>query len=271
VNVSAIIVTRGDVDLIPIIESLPDTWERIIWDNGAREIRFHLRGAYAVFCGNEYTGRVPDLAVYGRYAALTDRWLAARSLDPGTGEELAQLVYVQDDDVVLHDPAALVDEWYESEAIISAEHGDQRDFVVCNMPTAFREQPFYASGEHALVGFGAVFHRSAPARAFEILSWYLARAELAQVIQDTAPQATETIDVTDIADLDSLELWPELARTCDIVFTALTPRVLVDVPYENLPWADAPNRMWKQPGHQEERQRMFELVRQVRDAEGVVA
>jgi hypothetical protein len=55
-------------------------------------------------------------------------------------------------------------------------------------------------------------------------------------------------------------------RTCDIVFTALTPRVLVDVPYEDLPWASAENRMWKQPTHREERGRMLELVRQVRDA-----
>lgn len=61
---------------------------------------------------------------------------------------------------------------------------------------------------------------------------------------------------------EQLAFW---RRTCDIVFTALTPRVLVDVPYVNLPWASDSNRMWKQAQHIEERQRMLELTLKVRD------
>lgn len=64
-RVAACLVTRGNVPMDDIIESLPHEWEVVVWDNSKRE----------------------DLGVYGRYAAitLTD----------------AEVIYVQDDDCVL--------------------------------------------------------------------------------------------------------------------------------------------------------------------------
>lgn len=203
-NVCAIIVTRGDQNLAPVVSSLPPDWEVVVWDNS----------------------RERDLAVYGRYAAIE--------------RTSAEVIYVQDDDCVVSAPDAIVEQWYESEAIIAAEHGDSFDFVVCNMPQEFRHS-FYE--EHALVGFGAVFHRDAPFRAF-------AR------VADALPHAGEE------GWLRSLET-PFFHRTCDVAFTGLTPRVLVDVPHEDLPHAHYETRMWRQPGHQAERVRMLDLVRQI--------
>src|SRR5262249_48330843 len=130
-NVSAIIVTRGDQSFAiqnQIAPSLPDEWERVVWDNGSGNVtndqpgRRYARGA-----------RVPDLAVYGRYAAIeyTD----------------ADLIYVQDDDCVVSDPHALVAEWkvkgaYPYDGRGAAPWGsdprDRVDHVVCNMPPEFR-------------------------------------------------------------------------------------------------------------------------------------
>ena len=55
-------------------------------------------------------------------------------------------------------------------------------------------------------------------------------------------------------------LGEHFRRTCDIVLTALTPRVLVDVPKENLPWAEGEERMYRQPEHVGERKRMLDTV-----------
>lgn len=191
---SACLVTRGDVDLSRIIESIAAAGieDIVVWDNSQRD----------------------DLAVYGRYAAIE--------------EAKYDLIYVQDDDCVL-----------KAKAIRSLLLLHEADSVVCNMPTPFR-YAFYE--EHALVGFGACFHRDAPEEAFSTF-W------TAVTLGDIGPQGTDFFE-----------------RTCDIVFTALTPRIRVDLPYKNLPWASADDRMWKQPTHQEERSRMLELVKQVRDA-----
>ena len=67
-NVAACLVTRGDVDLSPILESLP-YGEVVVWDNSVRE----------------------NLRAFGRYQAA--------------GETQADTIYVQDDDCVLS-PAA---------------------------------------------------------------------------------------------------------------------------------------------------------------------
>ena len=201
-NVAAIIVTRGDQDLSPVLDSLPEEWEQVVWDNSEE--------------GN-------DLSVYGRYAAIerTD----------------AEVIYVQDDDCIVSDPWAIVGEWelvrrFNVERYPGLPY-DQH--VVCNMPQEFRHD-FYE--EHALVGFGAAFHRDAPRRAL---------VRFSQHFPD--PHALGTSDF--------------FHRTCDIVFTGLTPRVLVDVPKTDLPWAHHETRMWKQPGHQAERVRVLDLVRQL--------
>lgn len=62
-DVSAVIVTRGNVDLGPILNSLPFA-DVVVWDNSVRN----------------------DLSVYGRYA--------------GIEETRHDLVYVQDDDAI---------------------------------------------------------------------------------------------------------------------------------------------------------------------------
>lgn len=226
VNVSAIIVTRGDVDLAPILDSLPADWERVVWDNGAGHVT--VDGAIVVSLDRAWPG---DVGVYGRYAAI----------EAAEGE----LIYVQDDDVVVSDPEAIETAWVAmrntNEVGALPRHRDPLGFVVCNMPPEFRHD-FYA--EHALVGFGAAFHRDAPARAFQ-------RFELAGSTW------------RDGASADRLDMFH---RTCDVVFTALTPRILVDVPKINLPYAEADYRMYRQPGHQAERSRMLELAMKVKEA-----
>lgn len=62
--VAACLVTRGDVDLTPIIAALPYD-EIVVWDNRERE----------------------DLGIYGRYAAIA--------------ETNAPIIYVQDDDLIV--------------------------------------------------------------------------------------------------------------------------------------------------------------------------
>lgn len=219
VNVSAIIVTRGDVDVEPILEDLPEHWEALLWDNGGRLSRWGTPQ------GDVEDIEVPDLSVYGRYAAI----------------EYAShdLIYVQDDDCVVSDPRAIVSTWYDNWVGLP---GTEHMHMICNMPPEFRHG-FYE--EHALVGFGAAFHRDAPARAFERFQMH----EYGLTFPLTKP--------TEVS-------W--FHRTCDVLFTALTPRVLVDVPKTNLPWAEDDNRMYRQREHQAERGRMLEAACRVRDA-----
>lgn len=202
VDVTAVVVTRGDVDLSRILDSLmlAGIEETIVYDNS----------------------KAPDLAVYGRYAAIS--------------HANGSLIYVQDDDVVLP-PESI-------ERLVSLAEIAPPDAVICNVPQAFREQDFYRDA--ALVGFGACFRPDVPARAFECLHAY---------------RETQRIDPAD----PPWNGW--FHRRCDIAFTALAPRVLVDVPYEDLPWASAPSRMYRQREHLDERQRMLELALRARDAE----
>lgn len=211
---SVVIPTRGDQDLAPIIESYDGIADEVlIWDNSVRD----------------------DLGVYGRYAMIEE----ARN----------GLILTQDDDCVVSDPQAIVEVWKDAwQAGIQGRagalqfHAAADEHIVCNMPPEFRHD-FYR--DHALVGFGAVFHRDAPEQAFRRL-------------EEADPFVTHL----------SVEDAPTpFVRTCDIVFTALTPRVLVDVPKENLPWATDEARMYRQPEHVAERSRMLELVRKVRGGE----
>lgn len=186
-DVSACVVTRGDVDLDPVLRPLLHLGEVLVWDNSQRE----------------------NLSVYGRYALIQ--------------ECTHDVILVQDDDCVLAPES--VDE------LLAAYRPGH---VVCNMPERFR--PHYP--DSALVGFGAVFDRDLPEKAFTQFSherW-------------------------------SRKLGWSFYRECDTVFTMLTPRILIDVDVEILPAAHEPHRLWKQRGHFEERERMRKLVRQVRDA-----
>lgn len=149
------------------------------------------------------------------------------------------LILTQDDDVIVSDPQAVIDRY-----LLVTEFDGQRDppygpdeVLVANMPQEFRHDGYTDS---CLVGFGACFHRDLPARAFK-------RYE----------EGTGDCYI---------EAAPLFQRTCDVVFTTLTPRVLVDVPKTDREFASDPDRMWKQPEHYGERVRMLELARKVRDA-----
>jgi len=223
-NVSAILVTRGNVDLAPIEASIPTEWELVVWDNGRRVVRTWAAGRREGFA---YAAE--DVSVYGRYAAI----------EHASGD----VIYVQDDDAIVSDPAAIVSALVVNHGMLVTEplqpldvtHVQiDEDLVVCNMPPEFRHD-FYT--DHALVGFGAAFHRDAPERAFE--RWW-------------------NHDFKTMRGEDGF-----FNRTCDIVFTGLTPRVLVEVPYESLEYATGPDRMYRQPTHVAERMRMRELVREV--------
>jgi hypothetical protein len=185
VNVSAVIVTRGDVNIEPVIANvLPHVTDLVIWDNSKRD----------------------DMKVYGRYAAI-------HSTDQ-------PIIYVQDDDCIVHDIPAIIG-------------AHQPETLVCNMPQEFRSH----YPDSALVGFGAVFDRHLPWTAF----WkYLGAAAFESELSD------------------------EFLRTCDVVFSALTPLQLVDVPKTDLPYANGPGRMWKQPDHHGERTRVLNACRALR-------
>lgn len=71
-NISACLVTRGDIDLTPILDSLPFD-DVVVWDNSKR----------------------PDKGIYGRYAAIR--------------EAKHPVVYTQDDDVLVSGFAAILD------------------------------------------------------------------------------------------------------------------------------------------------------------------
>jgi hypothetical protein len=54
-------------------------------------------------------------------------------------------------------------------------------------------------------------------------------------------------------------------RTCDVIFTTLTPFSLVDLPAEPTEWCYAANRMYRQETHTPERTRVLKAARAVRD------
>lgn len=226
-NVSAVVVTRGDTDLSEILESIPPEWERVVWNNGEAAYDVWTPGAHK-FSGGP--GR--DLAVYGRYHAALH--VASHPI-----------IFVQDDDCVLEPESfeAIVEAWRSPRRYF-------RDALVANMPQPFRHD-FYS--DHCLVGFGAMFERRLALSAFE--RYFRAQGR----VHDRVPPRIaggppgEAIPI-------ALDVPVEFLRTCDIVFTALTPFELVDVPYRNLPWASAPNRMWRQRGHGAEREHALKLT-----------
>ena len=235
--VSAIIVTRGDVDMQPILDSLPDEWEKVVYvTHGGYDVprgTCHVIPAGVQFVWNpNECGSLADLSVYGRYAAI----------EYASGD----LIYVQDDDVIVSDPGAFVaKDLRDSNGLLPMDAG----YVVCNQPPEFRHD-FYV--DHALVGFGACFHRDLPTSAF---GRYLDSRHNGGLLDIGGIVVSKSFPTP--LPQHEIDLF---YRTCDIVFTALTPRVLVDVPVTSLPYASDPGRMWTTPGHQEERSRMLALA-----------
>lgn len=220
-KVSAIVVTRGDVDIQDIIDSIPQGWEIVVWDNGAR----------IVTRSDGYAEVATDLSVYGRYAAI----------EHATGD----IIYVQDDDCLVHSPEKIVDELIENYGMLQTAPlqplevthvAYSKDRLVSNMP-ASRHADFPDS---ALVGWGAAFHRDLPLRCFE--KWD-------RIFNDTP-----------------MELFN---RVCDVIFSTLAPRrTVVDYGFSHLPWAEGPGRMFttNYEEHKRERDAMLKLAREVRDA-----
>ncbi len=114
----------------------------------------------------------------------------------------------------------------ESVAALLAAYEPGR--IVANMPARFRRR--YT--DSCLVGFGAVFDRDLPARAFDRFK----RAGRAWAYRDRP----------------------------DVIFTALTPFTLLDVPVEILPYAYGPDRAFRQRTHVVDRHRALSHARAAR-------
>lgn len=191
-HVSAVIATRGDVDLAEPVRSLRDGGinDVVVWDNSKE---------------------AADFGPYGRFHAIEldrPKW---------------PTILVQDDDVVL--PPSTV------RALCAAY---QPAVLVANVPAAFR--PHYP--DSAILGFGAIFDAWLPERAFaEFFKHYGLMSRLDPLF---------------------------LRESCR-AFSVLTPRELVDLPKEDLPWAHADNRLWREPHHVSMREQMLRMARAVRD------
>ena len=133
----------------------------------------------------------------------------------------APIIYTQDDDCVL-----------EQDSFVTLRNAYQPGVLTANMPERFRHD-FYR--EHCLVGFGAIFDRDLPHQAF-MRYWRGHGVKIARTWPPDDP------------------FW---LRHCDVVFTTLTTRHLVDVAHRDLPWASNPERMWKQKDHQTSRSLML--------------
>ena len=239
--VSVCIATRGDVPLRPIFLSIPRGWEIVWWNNGDGTVTVTNSDAEN-FVDVQYSG-VPDLGPHARFAAI----------------EYAShdLILVQDDDVIISDPQAIVDTFIATRDICAMcgesmarqatpaghvvwaciEKHCVLDEVVCNLPMEFREH----YPDSSLVGFGSCFHRDAPERAFSRFFGY-----------------HHNMSRTD----------PLFLRESCRVFTVLTPRVLVDIPKTDMPYASDPNRLWKDKNHIKYRDEALNLAREVRDGQG---
>lgn len=128
-DTTAIVVTRGDVELGEILDSLKGFAEVLVWSNSGR--LSWLKGRVV-----QHSVQVNDCGVYGRYAAMHHA-----ALDH-------PYVYVQDDDCLI-DSARLLE---------VASVYDTSTTIVANMPAS--RWPDYP--DSCLVGWGAVFSRDLP-------------------------------------------------------------------------------------------------------------
>ncbi len=200
-NVTACLVTRGNVDISDILKSIPEDWERLVWDNRGTVWRVAPDLSHEVVSSLNR-----DVGVLGRYEAAIQY-------------ASSPVCFVQDDDCLLEEASF--------DALLSAYEPGR---LVANMP------PQYAVRypDSALVGFGALFDRGLPERAF-------ARYQAAY-------------------------LGEELERP-DVIFSALTPRTIIEAPFEHLPWATNGDRAFRQDGHTDARNRVLGMCRGIRDAD----
>lgn len=232
-NVSACIATRGDVEIEPLLQNFPHSWEILVWDNGNGKLTRWFwadglsAGEYWEMWQHDMSVKqadVPDLGPHARFAAI--EWATN------------DLILTQDDDVIVSNPQEIVDAWIDwrdtyGSLVEGFPEDAKTEHVVCNLPQEFR--PHYP--DSSLVGFGAAFHRDAPQRAFDRF----------------------------FAVYPHLREDPLFYRESCRVFTTLTPRVLVDVAKTDMPYASDPGRLWMQPDHVASRERILADARYVRD------
>lgn len=183
-DISAVIVTRGDIDLTPILDSIPFD-DIVVWDNSKEK---------------------HDLKVLGRYGAIS--------------RAKHDLIYTQDDDCIV----PILD-------LIDAWDGNLKS-ILCNMPSDHGEYT-----DSALIGWGSLFGRDLPVKAFAKYSEFYSPLEDNYIF----------------------------TRTCDVIFTTLTPFTRVDLGHQSFDYAYGPDRMYNQSNHNEERQMILEKARYVRD------
>jgi hypothetical protein len=181
-DVSAVLVTRGNVDLTPILESLPFD-DVVVWDNSRRG---------------------SDLAAYGRYAAIE--------------EARHEIVYTQDDDCLVRRHDLLLRAWEDGR-------------LVANMPAVRIDYL-----DTVLVGWGSLFERAAPRRAFELYGRYY---------------PTDDEDFYRVG--------------ADFVFPMLTSSKRVDLGVEELHYARGAGRTYTEGGYLEKKRMYLEQARRVRD------
>jgi hypothetical protein len=112
-HVSAVLVTRGDVDLEPILASLPFA-DLVVWDNSQRE---------------------RDLGAFGRYAAIA--------------EAKHEVIYTQDDDLIVQRHDELLAAWEEGMVVANmpAWKTDYLDTVLIGYGSLFNRSAPQAAFE----------------------------------------------------------------------------------------------------------------------------
>lgn len=203
----------------PILNCLPRDWEPLVWNNGGGYLRrMFWNGDWWQKDMSAGDAEVPNLGPHARFAAID--WASHDT------------IFVMDDDVLVASPQIIVDTFL---AEFCSDFGpDAWDGAVCNLPMEFR--PHYP--DSSPLGFGSVFHRDAPEKAFSRFFSY-----------------HHNMSRTD----------PLFLRESCRIFTVLTPRILVDVAKTDMPYASDPNRLWMQPDHVKSRDTALDLAREVRD------
>jgi hypothetical protein len=180
-DVAAVLVTRGDVDLTPILDTLPYD-EVVIWDNSRRS---------------------RDLAAYGRYEAIK--------------EARAEVIYFQDDDCLVTCHERLLGAYEDGK-------------LLANMPARRLDYT-----DTVLVGWGSLFRRDLPERAFARYA-------------DRYPTDDE-----------------QFRRIgADFIFPMLTPWKRVDFGFQDLPYHDSWGRTFQQAGYDSTKAEFLRRGRELR-------
>lgn len=195
-DVSACLVTRGNIDMKPIIDSLPFD-DIVVWDNSEPWGTEENNVAYH------------DLKAYGRYAAI-----------PFAKNDI---IYFQDDDCII--PIDTIN-WL----MRSYEDGK----VVMSMPSDHYPDDTEDKG---LIGWGSLFYRDLPSKAFETFLKYF----------DGEPR------------------WLDIGA--DIVFANLTPKIRILGEHINFPYAYGADRTYNENDYVEHRTAYWIQVREVRRLE----